>query len=223
MRRTCFCFVVTGAPPSAAGRDRARASHWFARFARSLRRLSGLALHDLTRVAHALALVGLGLAYLADVGRHLAHDLLVDAAHSDARGLRHLEGHAFRRLDRHRMAEAQRQLEARRALGNGSVANADDLQVFAEAIGHAHAHVVDQRTRESLQTAVLALVVGTLDQDLCAVLAHGDVGREATEERALGALHRDLVAGNTDVDARGDGDGGFADTRHLNSHSNLNY
>ena len=121
------------------------------------------------------------------------------------------------------MAEAERQLDGVVALRGGAIADADDLELLREALRHTEDHVVHQRAGQAVLRPVLALVVGTLDQDLCAVLAHGDVGREATEKRALGALHRDLVAGNTDVDARGDGDGGFADTRHVTSHSNLNY
>src|SRR6476661_6991146 len=53
---------------------------------RLLRRLAGLAQHALVGVADALALVRLGLADLADVGGHLADELLVEALHRDARG-----------------------------------------------------------------------------------------------------------------------------------------
>src|SRR5688572_20231947 len=52
--------------------------------------LPGLAQHLLAGVPDALALVRLGLADLADVGGHLADELLVDAPHGDRRGRRHL-------------------------------------------------------------------------------------------------------------------------------------
>ncbi len=61
-----------------------------------LRGLAGLAQHALAGVADALALVRLGLADLADVGRDLADELLVEAAHDDARRLRNLERDAGR-------------------------------------------------------------------------------------------------------------------------------
>src|SRR6478735_6593300 len=54
--------------------------------------LAGLAEDLLAEVAHALALVRLGLAHGADVGGHLTDDFLVDAADDDARRRRALEG-----------------------------------------------------------------------------------------------------------------------------------
>src|SRR5438046_852687 len=76
----------------------------------SLRRLPGLALHVLARIAHSLALVGLGLADLADVGGDLADDLLVDPLHRDPGGHRHLEGDAVGRVDDDRVAEPEGEL-----------------------------------------------------------------------------------------------------------------
>src|SRR5205807_3689268 len=119
------------------------ASAWWDQ-ASLLRCLPGLALDDLAGVAHALSLVGLGLAHLADVGRHLADDLLVDASDGDARGCRHFEGDAFGRLDHDGMTEAKGQLEARGALGGGPVPDADDLEVLGETVGDANDHVVDE-------------------------------------------------------------------------------
>src|SRR5690606_15489712 len=69
--------------------------------------LAGLAQDALTGVADALALVRLGLADAADVRRHLADDLLVDARHDHLRGDRDLERDALGRLDEHRVAEAE--------------------------------------------------------------------------------------------------------------------
>src|SRR3954471_15293265 len=93
----------------------------------SLGRLTGLALHVLACIPHALALVGLGLADLADVGRHLADRLLVDTAHGDARRNRHFEGHAVGRVDDHGMAEAEGELDLPRTTRGSAVADADDL------------------------------------------------------------------------------------------------
>src|SRR4029453_12000667 len=85
----------------------------------SLRRLAGLAQDALVGVADALALVGLGLADLADVGRHLADELLVGTLHGDPRGSRHLERDALGGVDRHRVREPELQLDLRRALRDG--------------------------------------------------------------------------------------------------------
>src|SRR6476469_8913862 len=66
-----------------------------ARVPASLRRLAGLAEDALVGVADALALVRLGLADLADVGRHLAHELLVEALDGDTGRRGDLEGDAL--------------------------------------------------------------------------------------------------------------------------------
>ena len=118
------------------------------------------------QVAHALALVGLGLADRPDVGGDLADHLLVDALHHDAGRRRHLEGDAVGGVDLHRVAEAERQLEASLPWQRGAVADADDLELLAEAVGDADDHVVDQRADQAVQGPVLALVVGPLDEEL---------------------------------------------------------
>src|SRR4029077_11227081 len=85
--------------------------------------LAGFAQDALTGVADALALVGLGLAKLADVGGNLADELLVEAAHCDARRLRDFEGHARRRLDVDRVGEADEHFDLARPLRLGAVAD----------------------------------------------------------------------------------------------------
>ena len=64
-----------------------------------------------------MPLYGSGLRILRMFGSHLAHELLVAAAHRDAGGLGHLERHAVGRLDRHRVREADLELELARPLG----------------------------------------------------------------------------------------------------------
>src|SRR3954468_14612998 len=146
--------------------------------------LSGLALDALAGVADALALVGLGLADLADVGGDLADRLLVDALHRDARRRGHLELDALRRLHADGVAEAERELDGVRALRGGAVADADDLQLLHEAVGDAEHHVVDQRARETVLRAVRTLVVRPLDDQLVLVLADGDDAGQVALERA---------------------------------------
>src|SRR4029077_19243791 len=110
----------------------------------SLTCLSDLALDDLAGVSHALALVRVGLAELADVRGDLADLLLVDALDAELdRGLDH-EVDSRRSLDGHRVRVAKTDLEVR-ALGRDPVADADDLHRLRVALGDAHDHVVDQR------------------------------------------------------------------------------
>src|SRR4029079_16379466 len=90
--------------------------------------LAGFAEDLLAEVAHALALVGLGLAHGADVRGHLADDLLVDAADDDARRRGALEGDPLGRGHQHGVAVAERQAQRGRAGGLGAVADADDLE-----------------------------------------------------------------------------------------------
>src|SRR6476620_3813740 len=141
----------------------------------SLTSLSDLAADLLARVADALALVGLGLAQLADLGGRLTDELLVDA--SDAEPGRTLdgEGDAVGRVERDRVAVAELELQLGRALGQHPVTHADDLEPLLVAVGHADDHVVDQGPRQAVQGTAVALVVGTLDLEGSAVtLLHGD-------------------------------------------------
>src|SRR5688572_21724995 len=98
--------------------------------------LSGLLLEHFTRVADALLLVGVGLAHRADVGGHLADQLPVDAGHRDVRLLvdRDLDPAGDVEDDRMRVAEREDDLLA---LHFGTVPDTDDVEVLAEAVGHA--------------------------------------------------------------------------------------
>src|SRR5262245_43703363 len=107
----------------------------------SLRRLAGLAEDALVGVADALALVRLGLADLADVGRHLADQLLVGTQHRDPGRRRDLEGDPLGRVDQDGMREAELQLDLGRALRGRAVPDVDDLELPCEALRHAGHHV----------------------------------------------------------------------------------
>src|SRR6185437_8074383 len=107
----------------------------------SLTRLPDLAADDLTRVANALALVRVGLAQLADVGRGLADQLLVDAGDREPRGRVDGERDAVRRRDHHGVAEPERELQ-RAALERDAVTDAVDLEPLLVASGDADEDVV---------------------------------------------------------------------------------
>src|SRR3954447_17157544 len=127
--------------------------------------LSYLPRHVLALVADALALVGLRRPLLADDGRDLADLLLGDALDDHARGLGHLELDALRRLDRHGVRVAERQLEVA-ALELGAIADALDLERLGEAGRDAFDHVRDQRARQPVQGAVLGAIGRALDEKL---------------------------------------------------------
>src|SRR4030088_3255674 len=98
---------------------------------RSLGCLAGLALYLLAGIADALALVGLRLTNLADVGGHLAHLFLVDALDADTGRYGHLEGDAVGGGNHDRMAETEAQLELPRPSGRRPIADADNLQLLS--------------------------------------------------------------------------------------------
>src|SRR3546814_7291982 len=95
-----------------------------------LARLSGLLGDVLAEVPDALALVGLGLADLADVGGALADRLLVDAPDHYAVRSGHLEGDAGGGVDGHGMAEAKREVDLGVALRSGAVSAADEPELL---------------------------------------------------------------------------------------------
>src|SRR5690625_1502101 len=164
----------------------------------------------LVGVTDPLALVGLGPTKLADVRGDLAHDLLVDAVDGELRRRLDLEGDAFGRLERHRMAVSETQLDRGRTLGEDAVTDTDDLQLLLEAVGDAGDHVLDQGARQAVQRLVLALLVRTRHLD--AVIAHRDrdgLGNRVAE-RSLGPLDRDVLAVDRDLDTARYSDGQLA-------------
>ena len=70
-------------------------------------------------------------------------------------------------FDHDGVAEAEGEVEGVGALGGGAVADADDLELLGEAVGHADDHVVDEGADQAVHGTGLALVVGPLDEQLC--------------------------------------------------------
>src|SRR3954469_3722976 len=167
----------------------------------------------LALVADPLALVGLGRALLADDRGDLAHLLLGGALDDDARRLRHLELDALRRLDRHRVGVAERELEVA-ALELGAVADALDLQRLREARGDALHHVGDERAGQPVQRTVLRAVRRAADEQLAVLLADLDGARLALLERAARPGHAHDLGLDRHADRVGDGDGLASDARH---------
>src|SRR5690606_6953064 len=108
-------------------------------------RLLGFLQGDLlARIAHALALVWLRRAALADGGRDFADDLLVGTLDEDFGLRRHFDGDAFGRLEDHRMRETEGKVEVL-ALQRGAVADADEFELARVPFADAGDHVADQR------------------------------------------------------------------------------
>jgi hypothetical protein len=185
--------VLRAEPPALAG---ARyVGHSF------LTGLYSLTTNDFTLVTHALALVRVGLAQLADVGGHFADLLLVDALDRETGRSLDAERDALGSGHQHWVREPERELEVT-ALGHDAVTGADDLEGLDVPLGDASDHVGDQCARQAVQRLGDPLVVRASDVD-DAVLATGDrdgLGHDVAE-RALGALDRDLLALDRDVDA----------------------
>src|SRR5258705_6882112 len=176
--------------------------------------LAGLAQNALAGVTDALALVGLGLADLADVGRHLADQLLVGPPDRDSGGARDLERDPVGGVHLDGMGEAEGQLQLGGPLGRAPVADPDDLEVAGEPVRHPDHHVVDQRAGEPVERPVLPGGRRAGDDQLVALPGDRDVGHEVALEGALGALHGDMGAVGLDVDPGGNGNRLAAYTGH---------
>src|SRR5581483_8350187 len=176
--------------------------------------LPDLAADDLALVPHALALVRVGLAELANSRGDLADQLLVDALDHEPGGGLNPEGDALRRGDHHRVAEAERELQVL-APSLHAVADPDDLERLLVALGDAGDHVGDQRPGQAVQRAHRAVVTGPGDPDDTVLLDHVDRLRDDVAEASLRALHLHAAAVDGDVDAAGNGDGEPSDPRHL--------
>src|SRR5947208_5669646 len=168
----------------------------------------------LTDVTDALAFIRLGFADLADVGRDLADELLVVPAYDDARGLRHLEGHALRSLESHRVREPDRQIDRVRARRLGSITHADDLELLRETVGNADHHVRDQRPLQPVQRAVRPRVVGAGHVQDVAVARDRDVADQTVLELTLRSLHPYGRTVDRHLDAARDRDRLLSGTRH---------
>src|SRR6202050_2745051 len=126
--------------------------------------LPDLAADYLTLVPHAPALIGVGLAELADFRGHLADSLLVDAFHDKPGGGLDPDGDALRRAHGQGVAGPERERHVA-APGLDAVADADDLQGLAIAVRDAGDHVGDQRPGQAVQRAHGALIVRPGDLD----------------------------------------------------------
>src|SRR5690606_17619504 len=140
-------------------------------------------------IAHALALVGLGFAVAANLGRNLANLLLVDAGDADFGRLADGERDALRRMVDYFMAEAERKLQVL-ALHGGTIADAGDLELPLETFLDALQNVDDLRARHAPLRAGRLGLVARLHGDLAVLHRHQNLFVHHEIQFALGALRR---------------------------------
>src|SRR5690349_15329416 len=179
----------------------------------SLLLLAFLAHDALAGILHALALVGLGTAILADFRGHLADLLLVDARHGDFRRLRHGDRDARRGLIDDVVAEAQRELQVL-ALQRCTIADAADLELLLEAFLHAVQDVDDLGAGHAPFRSCGLRLVARLDGDVA--VFHLDQYFVVDDELqlALRTLRRHGLAVDSGGHALRQRYGFLANTRH---------
>src|SRR5215831_11711157 len=180
----------------------------------SLLLLAFLAEDVLAGVLHALALVGLGLAEAANLGRHLADLLAVDAGDHDLGRLRRRDRDAGRDREDHVVAVAERDLQVL-ALHGGTIADAGDLELPLEALGHAGDEVRHQGARGAPHGARALAVVARVDLDAALVELGADLAWQHELEGALRPLHLHGLAVDARRHAGRDCDRLLADTGHV--------
>src|SRR6266481_2306570 len=165
--------------------------------------LAFLADDEFLLVLDALALVGLRLAEGADLGRNLADPLLVGTRNGDRGRLLALDRDVRRDriLDVVAVAQLQHQLLA---LDRRAVADAVDLQVPAEALGHALHQVARQVAGGAPHHARLLGLADRLHLDRAILDGDLDLGGERQLELAKLALRDEDAFDDLGGDAGGD-------------------
>src|SRR5690606_3269878 len=167
----------------------------------------------LVRVAHTLALVGLGRPVPSELGRDLTHALTIDSLDDDFRLARRLDrdalGHGV--LDRVREAEGQVQLLA---LGLRAIADADELELALEAGRDAGDHVLDQRPSRPGQGPREPAVGARRDLDGAVGLRDLDLRPNPHRQRALRPLDRHHPRRQLGGDVASERDRTFRYSRH---------
>src|SRR5919197_1960692 len=184
---------------------------WPLLLAADLAGLARLSAHALTGVAHALALVWLGLAAGADGRGDLSDELLVDPDDREASRVLELERDARGRLDLDRVAVAEAQLELA-ADERGTVADARDLESLPVARRDARDHVVHERPGEAVQLLVMLLLGGSGDDHAIVLTREEHVRMELARELPLGTLDRQTATVDRHLDPGRDCDWQATDT-----------
>src|SRR5205807_2573742 len=156
--------------------------------------LACLAANHFVAVLDAFALVGIGLAERADLGRGLPHLLLVDTGDGDVARLGVDDDvDAFRNGETHRVRVAELEDDFP-PLHLGAVADADDVELALERFADALDVVRHERAHEAAESAGLPFLVTAGEGDDVVLDLHADPGDDGRHERALGTLHHHSAA-----------------------------
>src|SRR5262245_28138296 len=175
--------------------------------------LSSLLLEHFPGVAHALLLVRIRLAQAATVRRHLSDELPVDAAHRDVRLLvdRDVDPGGDVEHDRVRVAQGEHNLFA---LDLRAVADADDVELPLEAVGHAGDGVRHETSRQAVQLLQLRVLARGLRNEMAVGQLEVDAHGMRLTQFTLRALHLNRAVNHLDGDALGNRDRLLSNSRH---------
>src|SRR5450432_64374 len=175
--------------------------------------LADLALDDLFHVFDALALVGLGRAQLADLGRRLPDQVAIGAGEHDAVFL-DLGRDALGQLEHDRVRIAER--HGHGVAGDlGAVTDAVDLELPGPAVRDAFDHVGEMRAHQTVLGPVLPRVVDAQHLDLVRFGLDRDARGDALGKLALRPLDADRAGLLRERHALRHGQYFSSDARHL--------
>src|SRR5581483_3009691 len=177
--------------------------------------LAGLLLEHFAGVAHALLLVGIGLAQPADVRRDLTDELSIHAGDGDVRLLLDRDVDPGRDLEHDRMRVPEREHHLL-PLHLRAVPDADDVELLLVAFGHAEHGVGDEAASQPVKLAQLRVFGPRLGDQMAVGDLEADAGRNRLAHLPLRALHVDGAVGHLDGDALRHGDWFLPDSRHIN-------
>src|SRR3989338_5129047 len=160
----------------------------------------------LADVPHTFALVRLGRTQLADLGGHLAHELLIDPANGDdvlvllvrddldSLGDGKINGVAVTQVQDHRLSFYLR-----------LVTNPDDLQLLLVPGTYAQRHVLNQHPRESVASPGCATVIFAIHLHTAAIHFHHHFRQKLILHFSLWAFDRNGGARDRDSHSAGQG------------------
>ena len=157
-------------------------------------------------------MVGLRLSLGADLCCDLAADLLVDCLNDDGVGIRNVEGVLCCLFEEDGVRVTKLELKLLAVLGY-SVSYTYDLELLCVALGYTDHHIVDECTGETVECAVILIVVGTSYGNGCALYCDSHLGGGCVNKSALSALNSyKIVCVHVDCYTSGNSDGISSDS-----------
>src|SRR3954468_8347658 len=172
-------------------------------------RLSSLLLQHFAGVADALLLVGIRLAQTSNVRGHLSDRLAIDAGHRDVRLLVDGDVDSRRNVEHHRVRVAQREHHLLPS-DFGTVPDADDVEVLAEAFGDTAHRVGHQAAGEAVELPELRILAQRPRVELISLHLESDTGRQQLPQLPLRPLDFHSARLRVNLDALRDRDWFFS-------------